>query len=313
MSRKKPLTVGEVRRQRRAKVAKSKLEMGPAKAKASHVTHMERPDRFLLGSFVQRLDKAQGTSKMDTFEKDYPGPPEYLGRAKERKIHELQARLKDPVFAKRLADQGVHYDDDVLDHVSRKIEVTPMKLGFGMRGAAGSYEPRRGQQKIKVDTLSATPGHEYFDKEATKKTVRHEIEHDFDERFRAAEGGRSLAEKQGKLLEKLGAASGDDSHSKRGKGLHDASRLYSPGHMRIGVMNIRDEVGKEFVTADDLEEVLAADAPHADPHGRWFLRGSMRYLRRMMGTGKSLKEIADLINQVATRQKVAARASKERA
>jgi len=301
MAKKKPVTIGEMRRKQRSRAAKSKLEMGPAKMDTSHISPMRQREKKSL----MRLHKTVGKPLTDEeFDREYDDPGN-LGQARAEKIREMQDRLKSPLFEKRLADQGIHYDQEVLDRVSRGIETTPVRLSY-MGGFApkGAYNPRPGRRSVRLDTLAK----QQYGEDVIKRTLRHELEHDGDERFEAV-AGKSLANEQVGILKKLGAIPGKEGHDHEKT---DKEALYSPGHVRIGIMAIRDELGKEFVTRDDLLELLGTPGPRGeDASFAWKNRDSVQYLKRMIATGKSFKEIADLMNQVATRQKVAARASKE--
>jgi hypothetical protein len=137
-----------------------------------------------------------------------------------------------------------------------------------------------------------------------KRTLRHEMEHAYDE-----EAG--LARLQEPLLKKLGAHSKGKhkghSHSKESKYLKD-KKLFDSSHMRIGVMHMRDDAGKNFLDGADLKGILGMDKE----------RKSRVYLERMMkaNPGLSLGELSKLINQVAQKKKTGplmAKAAKIRA
>ena len=319
MAKKKPITIGEMRRKQRSRAAKSNLEMGPAKMDTSHIWPMKPVEEAKLKDVVTRADERKIRKENippHEFEAGYNIQGRYLepgslGQVRSEKIKQMTDRLKSPLFSKRLSDQGIHYDPEVLDHVSRGVETTPVRLGHLGPFTQGTYQPKKGKREIKIDAINRRAS----GRSNTARTLRHELEHDLDERFRDAEGGLSLAERQMGVLGQLGAVSEKHDHSEHGHGSHfGEEKLYSPGHVRIGIMALRDEVGKEFVTADDLREVLSKkpqSRSSSQAKSRFKARDSRYYLERMLKTGKSLKAIADLINQVAARQKAAARESTE--
>ena len=211
--------------------------------------------------------------------------------AARRKKDELSKRLKSKRFRERLAKQGIEVDEDVLKHVGEVVKATPVYATKRVpEGAYGAFQRQgadagtktkhrrlgRAKQNVRVDASLTTP-------RTTKSVTRHELEHAFDESFKDANPGMSLSEVQRSLLRKLGGKGSDIAHT------------------RTDIMQLRDEIGSENVSASTLELYLE------DPTGRANKEGG-RVNRMIKGIikenpGVSLKKIADMINSVAIRRK----------
>ena len=227
----------------------------------------------------------------------YSLPPEpalqpHLGKARQQKADELRSKEKIATDVKRLASQGVKVDPALLQKAAERaakarVEVTEF-LPLGVRGRYS--QNKGGAQRIQVHSRVKNPrkgkGESPEDFQG-KRTARHEMEHAYAD-------AAGLPEIQGSALERLGA--------QKDKGLFDA------GHIRIGVMHMRDDAGKGFLDGADLKGILGMDKE----------RKSRVYLERMMkaNPGLSLGELSKLINQVAQKKKTGplmAKAAKVRA
>jgi hypothetical protein len=213
-----------------------------------------------------------------------------------RKQDELSKRLKSKRFRERLAKQGIAVDDDVLKHAEDTVKATPVyatkrvgddaygrytERGKNPTSATKHRRLRKAGTDVRVDPSSLT------DKKI-KSVTRHELEHAFDESFKAANPGKSLSQAQGPLFKRLGAD------------MKEYGR-YSPEEMRTDIMELRDEIGSEDVSAEQLKkyrdqykDVHPGNLPRA--HGM---------VRRAIeaNPGMSLEELAKLINSVAMRQR----------
>lgn len=216
-------------------------------------------------------------------------------RAATRKKDELLKRLTSDRFRNRLAKQGIEVDDDVLEHVRDTVRATPVYATKRVPGDAyGTYTERGSNPTFATQhrrlgkqgsDVRVNPG-QLTDKKK-RSVTRHELEHAFDESFKAASPGKALSQVQGPLLKQLGAD------------MKEYGR-YSPEEMRTDIMELRDEIGSEDVSAKQLEKyikeskgVSKGNLPR--PHGM---------IRRAMeaNPGISLEDLAKLINSVAVRR-----------
>tara|TARA_Y100000114_G_C11711550_1_gene303737 strand:- start:105 stop:896 length:792 start_codon:yes stop_codon:yes gene_type:complete len=217
-----------------------------------------------------------------------------------RKKEELLKRLKSKRFRERLAKQGIAVDDDVLKHAEDTVKATPVFVTKKVSDDAyGEYEeapsrnpslPTRETKHRRLEKVGTAvlvdPTRVPTDKRR-RAVTRHELEHAFDESFKGASPGINLSQAQAPLLKKLGA-----------KGQKDPR--YSPEEIRADIMELRDEIGSEDVSAKQLKGyikeskgVSKGNLPR--PHGM---------IRRAMeaNPGISLKDLAKLINSVAIRR-----------
>ena len=183
----------------------------------------------------------------------------------------------------------------MLEHVRDTVRATPVYATKRVGDAYGVYtergknptsatKHRRSLKKAGTD-VRVNPG-QLTDKKK-RSVTRHELEHAFDESFKAASPGKALSRVQGPLLKQLGA------------NMKEYGR-YSPEEMRTDIMELRDEIGSEDVSAKQLEKyikeskgVSKGNLPR--PHGM---------IRRAMeaNPGISLEDLAKLINSVAVRR-----------
>ena len=227
----------------------------------------------------------------------YSLPPEpplqpHLGKARQKKADELGSKEKIATDVKRLASQGIKVDPSLLQKAAKRaakarVEVTGI-LPLGVRGRYS--QNKGGAQRIQVHSRVKNPrkgkGESPEDFQG-KRTTRHEMEHAYGD-------SAGLPEIQKSTLNRLGA--------QKDKGLFDA------GHIRIGVMHMRDDAGKVFLDGADLKNILGMDKK----------RKSRVYLERMMkaNPGMSLAELSKLTNQVARKKTggpLMAKAAKARA
>lgn len=231
---------------------------------------------------------------------DFAGLQPHLGRVRQKKADELRSEEKIQRDVGRLASQGIQVNPSDLrqaagEAASAQVRTTDL-LPFGTRGA---YDHDTGN--VHISTAVQNPR----DKDRSpdgklgswqgERTLRHEIEHAYDE-------AAGLAEMQAPLLDRLGAHQeeqhehGDHGPSAQDRHLEE-DKFYDRGHMRIGVMHMRDDVGKQFLDSNDLQEILGLDKN----------RKSRVYLERMIESNPNmnLEDLAKLINQVATREQAA--------
>ena len=213
-----------------------------------------------------------------------------------RKKEELAKRLKGKRFRERLAKQGIAVDDDVLEHVGNTVRATPVFATKQVGDAYGVYTER----DVKNPTFATQHRRLYkrgsdvrvnpskLTDKKKRSVTRHELEHAFDESFKAANPGKSLSQVQGPLFKRLGAD------------MKEYGR-YSPEEMRTDIMELRDEIGSEDVSVEQLKkyrdqykDVHPGNLPRA--HGM---------IRRAIeaNPGMSLEELAKLINSVAMRKR----------
>tara|TARA_R110000765_G_scaffold143111_1_gene244578 strand:- start:480 stop:1316 length:837 start_codon:yes stop_codon:yes gene_type:complete len=227
-----------------------------------------------------------------------PDPPlePHLGKARQGKADELRSEGKIATDIKRLASQGVKADPALLRKAAEraaqtKVEVTEF-LPLGVRGRY-SQNRKSGAQRIQVNSRVKNPRKDKGESSKDfqgKRTLRHEMEHAYGD-------SAGLAKLQSPLLNKLGAHSDGGhkghEHSKESEFLKD-EKLFDAGHMRIGVMHMRDDVGKVFLDGADLKNILGMDKK----------RKARVYLERMMkaNPGMSLSELSKLTNQVARKK-----------
>lgn len=286
---KKPLTVGEVRRKKRSKAANTKLKMGPALFDKSKV----------------RTDRAE--IEVDT---------EHLSRRRDEYLEQLGEKTK--LMKGRLASQGLKVPpgiENIIPQVVSQtgIEVADSEVPEGAGGAHHRYRYPDGsyKQRIALREYPTRKGAPESAKTYSADILDHELDHATDHAARRLEGGKSLSERQHKLLGEMGAIS-EESHGAEAARMMKAH--YSPSHIRTGIMAMRRITGKEFLTGQDIENMindLSKDKAAMAGIGRG--NEAMRTIRWIMETdpNKNFDEIAAMINQVATRQKVAARASEE--
>jgi len=212
-----------------------------------------------------------------------------------RKKEELSKRLKSKRFRERLAKQGIAVDDDVLKHADDTVKATPVYATKRVEGAYGQYTERgknptsaTKHRRLRKAGTDVRVNPSILTDKKKKSVTRHELEHAFDESFKAANPGKSLSQVQGPLFKRLGAD------------MKEYGR-YSPEEMRTDIMELRDEIGSEDVSAEQLKkfrdqykDVSPGNLPRA--HGM---------VRRAIeaNPGMSLEELAKLINSVAMRQR----------
>jgi len=232
---------------------------------------------------------------------DFRGLQPDLGRARQQKADEFRSDEKIRRDVGRLASQGIQVDPSTLRAAADKAAATQVSvtdtLPFGVRGAYGHdtgnvYISDAIQNPRDVDAQGSWQG---------QRTLRHELEHAYDE-------AAGLAGMQAPLLDRLGAHKADHDHGPgghtHGPETHDHTdhssdaAVFNRGHMRIGVMHMRDDTGKQFLDGKDLQNILKLDKG----------RNSRVYLERMMQSnpGMSLDKLAQLINQVAVRERAVA-------
>jgi hypothetical protein len=231
---------------------------------------------------------------------DFSGLQPHLGRVRQQKADELRSEEKIQRDLGRLASQGVRMTPEELrraasEAASAQVRTTDL-LPFGTRGAydhdtgnihiSTAVQNPRAKDRLPSGELGSWQG---------ERTLRHEIEHAYDE-------AAGLAQAQAPLLDRLGAHRSehhDHDHGQSERDRHLAEdKLYDRGHMRIGVMHMRDDTGKQFLDGKDLQNILGLDKQ----------RKSRMYLERMMQSnpGMSLDKLAQLINQVAVRERAVA-------
>ena len=232
---------------------------------------------------------------------DFPGLQPDLGRARQQKADELRSKDKIQRDTGRLASQGIQVDPSVLRAAADKAAAAQVSvtdtLPFGVRGAFGHdtgnvYISDAIQNPRNVDAQGSWQG---------QRTLRHELEHAYG-------GAAKLAEMQAPLLDRLGAHKADHDHGPgghtHGPETHDHTdhssdaAVFNRDHMRIGVMHMRDDTGKQFLDSKDLQNILKLNKG----------RNSRVYLERMMQSnpGMSLDKLAQLINQIAVREEAVA-------
>jgi len=234
---------------------------------------------------------AKKTEKQFNLPPDPPLQP-HLGQAREQKVKELKSKEKIERDIKRLASQGIKVKPELLRKAAERAASAPVEISdtpFMPLGVRGRYQLiRKGPHRIQIQQMIKNPGKdETPDDFQGKRTLRHEIEHAYDEDI-------GLAKKQEKLLKKLGAAGiHDHKHHKDDEkpDYFKPEKLFNIGHMRIGVMHMRDDVGKNFLDSGDLSKILKMKKD----------RKSRIYLERMIKQNPkmSLDSLAKLINQVA--------------
>jgi hypothetical protein len=201
-----------------------------------------------------------------------------LGEARQKKADELRSGEKIDRDTKRLRSQGLNTSPEVLKGAARKAAATEvLTRGLMPLGVTGSYDHGKNRINIADDVMN---------KEKGKRTLRHEMEHAYDE-------AGNLSGIQAKALKKLGAA--DPGAREKGADKLGDARQYSPEHIRIGIMHIRDDAKKNFVDGEDLDGILKLEKG----------RKSRQYLERMMkaNPGMSMDDIAKLTNQIAARKR----------
>ena len=203
-----------------------------------------------------------------------------LGEARQKKADELRSGEKIDRDTKRLRSQGLNTSPEVLRSAAKKAsKAEVLTRGLMPLGVTGSYDHGKNRINIADDVMN---------KEKGKRTLRHEMEHAYDE-------AGNLSGIQAKALKKLGAA--DPGAREKGADKLGDARQYSPEHIRIGIMHIRDDAKKNFVDGEDLDGILKLEKG----------RKSRQYLERMMkaNPGMSLDGIAKLTNQIAARKRAA--------
>ena len=218
----------------------------------------------------------------------------------------------------RLASQGLKVPpgiENIIPQVVSQtgIEVADSEVPEGAGGAHHRYRYPDGsyKQRIALREYPTRKGAPESARTYSADVLDHELDHATDYAASRLEGGKSLSERQHKLLGEMGAI------SKKSHGAEAARMMkahYSPSHIRTGIMAMRRITGKEFLTGQDIENMindLSKDKAAMAGIGRG--NEAMRTIRWIMETdpNKNFDEIAAMINQVATRQKVAARASEE--
>jgi len=203
-----------------------------------------------------------------------------LGKARQKKADELRDEEKVKRDIGRLKTQGLKVAPGVLRSAAKKAaQAEVLTRGLMPLGSTGSYDHNKNRINISDDVMNTDKG---------KRTLRHEMEHAYDE-------AGNLSGIQSKALKKLGAVV--PGARKKGAGMLSDARQYSPEHMRIGVMHIRDDAKKNFVDGKDLDGILKLEKG----------RKSRQYLERMMkaNPGMSMDDLAKLTNQIAARKRAA--------
>ena len=214
-----------------------------------------------------------------------------------RKKDELYERLKSKRFRERLAKQGIAVDDDVLKHAEDTVKATPVfvtkKVGGGAHGEFKeegenpTFKTKHGRRlrggtHVRVDPTSVPTD------KLRRSVTRHELEHAFDRSFMGASPGLNLSQAQAPLLKKLGAKGEEDPR-------------YSPEETRADIMELRDEIGSEDVSVEQLKKYQKESkgvSPGNLPRAHGMVRQAIE-----ANPGMSLEELAKLINSVAMRQR----------
>ena len=222
---------------------------------------------------------------------------EIIEEAARRKKQELSSRLGSERFKDRLAKQGIAVGDDVLKHVDDTVKATPIYATKQVDDHAyGQYTERGKNPHLATKHLPLRQARTdvrvnpyIIGKDKKKKSVtRHELEHAFDESFKAANPGKSLSQVQGPLFERLGA-----DMKKYGR--------HSPEEMRADIMELRDEIGSEDVSVKQLKK-YRDQYKDVSPGNLPRIHGMVRRVIEA-NPGMSLEDIAKLINSVAMRQR----------
>ena len=237
-----------------------------------------------------KVYKTKGISRRDA---------DFIEEAARRKKQDLSSRLGSERFKDRLAKQGIAVGDDVLKHVDDTVKATPI---YATKHVDEHGEYREAPSRIPSLPTSATK-HRRLGKVGTqirvnptsvptdklrRSVTRHELEHAFDESFKAANPGKSLTQVQAPLLKKLGARGQEDLR-------------YSPEETRADIMELRDEIGSEDVSVEQLKKYIdQSRGIHSGHLPR--IHGMVRQAIEA-NPGMSLEDIAKLINSVAMRQR----------
>ena len=244
----------------------------------------------------RKVYKGKGISREDA---------DIVEEAAKRKIQELSKRLKSKRFRERLEKQGVGIGEGVLENVDDTVRATPVYGAHGVyteRGKNPIFRTKHERNPLSAGTgVRVNPSGIKHSFEAPtllegflprgkkiKKVTRHELEHAFDESFKAANPGKSLSQAQAPLLKKLGA-----------KGEKDPR--YSPGEIRTDIMELRDEIGSEDVSAKQLKKYINQykdEDPGNLPRAHGMIRRAVEANPDM-----SLEDLAKLINSVAMRRR----------
>tara|TARA_R110002050_G_scaffold174854_2_gene307741 strand:+ start:1726 stop:2586 length:861 start_codon:yes stop_codon:yes gene_type:complete len=237
--------------------------------------------------------KGKGVSRRDA---------DVIQKAARKKKQELSSRLGSERFKDRLAKQGVAVDDDVLKHADDTVKATPVYATKQVPGYAhGEYREVRNNptsatkhQRLRRagSQVRVNPTNLPTDKRKNAVT-RHELEHAFDESFRAADPGKSLSQIQGPLFKKLGSETTMYNKNTAGR--------YSPEELRTDIMELRDEIGSEDVSAEQLRK-YRDQSRGVHPGNLPRIHGMVRRVIEA-NPGMSLEDIAKLINSVAMRQR----------
>ena len=252
-----------------------------------------------------------------------------LQQAKDLKIQQLQDRLADPLFVERLLSQGIEIDPAVLEGVGAEVSQIPVTVedeaGSGVLGAT-RRDRKTGQQSItlnpqeiltsglrtaaKTSAGDSIEGINWALKDQATRTLRHELEHGFSGAFRKGrvttsfERDQSLADIQRRALRDLVDTRSEEMTDLMMGEETDEGLVFMPDyasneHIRVYIMSLRDELGKEIIDAKDLE--LIRKAPDL------FSRDVHRLMKMIETSAPKRKpeEIVDIINSIAMRDEPA--------
>ncbi len=259
---------------KRRSTAASKLNEGDASAITQTPEYLK---------WVKETDKKYGLES--------PALQPHLGSARQGKADELRSKEKIDRDVKRLSTQGLQVGSATLRRAADEAAATPVEVrGSLPMGVRGMHDRKKKKIMIADNVMNPKKGEDPKGSWQGKRTLRHEQEHAYDE-------AAGLSKMQAPLLDKLGAHQGDDDHDHTKHSSLSDERLYDRSHMRIGVMHMREDLGKDFLDATDLEEILKLGKE----------RKSRMYLERMIeqNPDADLQDLSKLINQVAAREKAA--------
>ena len=216
--------------------------------------------------------------------------------AADEKRKRLNDRLNSVQFEERLAAQGLGIDSDARSRAAKDMRETEVQISDGKMGSAtGSMFSRDntglppGSWKQFVRLRRTLPGSDIENSGMSVATdTGHELEHAFSNSFTPP-----LATQQAPLLQSLGASNQPES-SVQGT----APDLE---HMRTGIMQMRDMIGRENISPDDLQRLYWDAKDSANAYGRPEFYNVLDFIMKA-NPNASFDDIATMINTVASRR-----------